>query len=110
MGTNRDIRESGRDDDGGRSASGHAGATLCCRAVGMARADKCQVNRMKPEISVIVPCFNGARYLRAAIESVLRQSEPAHEVIVVDDGSTDDSFEIAARYGPPVRAIRQENR
>ncbi len=58
-------------------------------------------------ISVIIPVFNGARYLGEAIQSVLDQTRPAEEIIVVDDGSTDDSHQIAAQY--PVTCIRQAN-
>ena len=59
-------------------------------------------------VSVIIPCYNGERYLEEAIESALAQTHQAVEIIVVDDGSTDNSSEIALRS--PVRYIRQENR
>jgi glycosyltransferase involved in cell wall biosynthesis len=49
-----------------------------------------------PRISVIVPVFNGAPYLAETLESIRRQTLPVAEVIVVDDGSTDESTEIAA--------------
>jgi glycosyltransferase involved in cell wall biosynthesis len=62
-----------------------------------------------PAISVITPCYNGAMYLRQTIESVLTQTYPPLEMIVVDDGSTDDSAAIAESFGPPVRVIRQRN-
>jgi glycosyltransferase involved in cell wall biosynthesis len=62
-----------------------------------------------PTVSVVIPCYNGAPFLRETIDSVLNQTRPALEVIVVDDGSTDDSAAIAQSYGPPVRVIRQEN-
>lgn len=57
----------------------------------------------QPTISVIIPVYNGASYLAEAIESALAQTQPSHEIIVVDDGSTDESAAIAARYGAPVR-------
>ncbi len=59
--------------------------------------------------AVIIPAFNAAAFLREAIESVLRQSEPAREIIVVDDGSSDDTLSIASAFGSPVTAVRQEN-
>jgi glycosyltransferase involved in cell wall biosynthesis len=60
-------------------------------------------------VSVVVPCYNQAHFLGEAIESVLSQSYPDSEIVVVDDGSTDDTSEVAGRY-PKVRLIRQENR
>ncbi len=59
-------------------------------------------------ISVIVPCYKQARFLGEAIESVLAQTYPNFEIIVVDDGSPDDASEVAAGY-PCVRYIRQQN-
>jgi glycosyltransferase involved in cell wall biosynthesis len=61
-------------------------------------------------VSVIVPTYNGAAYLGEAIRSLLAQSVRAAEIIVVDDGSTDASADIAASFGDDVRLIRQENR
>ncbi len=60
-------------------------------------------------VSVIIPCRNGAAFLREALDSVLAQTQPPREVIVVDDGSADGSGAIAESYGPPVRVLRQEN-
>jgi glycosyltransferase involved in cell wall biosynthesis len=62
-----------------------------------------------PTVSAVIPCYNGARFLRETLESVRAQSHPVLEVIVVDDGSTDDSAAIAESFGPPVRVIRQPN-
>jgi glycosyltransferase involved in cell wall biosynthesis len=59
-------------------------------------------------VSVIIPCYNGERYLQEAIESALAQSHPEVEIIVVDDGSTDGSSGIAQKF--PVRYLHQENR
>lgn len=65
-------------------------------------------NREPNLVSVIIPCYNHAHFLGEAIESVLKQTYPYFEVIVIDDGSTDNSSEIATRYSN-VRCIRQEN-
>ncbi|MEP7356398.1 MAG: glycosyltransferase [Anaerolineales bacterium] len=59
-------------------------------------------------VSVIVPVFNGARYLGQALDSILAQDYNSLELIVVDDGSTDDSPRIA-RACPPARLISQSN-
>ena len=60
-------------------------------------------------VTVVIPCYNQAHFLGEAIESILSQSYPNFEILVVDDGSTDDTSEVATRY-PRVRCIRQENR
>jgi glycosyltransferase involved in cell wall biosynthesis len=62
-----------------------------------------------PLVSVVMPVFNAARYLREALDSVYGQDYRPFEVIVVDDGSTDGSGAIAQSY-PGVRYLRQENR
>jgi glycosyltransferase involved in cell wall biosynthesis len=60
-------------------------------------------------ISVIIPVFNREAYLREALDSVLKQTRPADEIIVVDDGSTDRSAEVAHSYGGCVRYVFQAN-
>ncbi len=62
-----------------------------------------------PAISVIMPVFNGAPYIEAALASILAQHHPALEVVVVDDGSTDGSGAIAAAHGEAIRVERQDN-
>jgi hypothetical protein len=66
---------------------------------------------MFPKVSVVVPAYNLARYLGRAIESALAQDWPAEalEVIVVDDGSTDETPQVLAAYADRIRAIRQDN-
>jgi len=59
-------------------------------------------------VSVVIPCFEQAHFLGAAIESVLAQDHPDLEVIVVDDGSPDNVGAVAARY-PGVRCLSQDN-
>ncbi len=60
-------------------------------------------------VSVIIPCYNQGRFLAEAVDSVLNQTYPSVEIIVVDDGSTDDTPEVAARYGDRIRYIRKDN-
>jgi glycosyltransferase involved in cell wall biosynthesis len=62
-----------------------------------------------PLVSVVVLCHDYGRFLPEAIDSALAQDHPAIEVIVVDDGSTDDSLEVARRYEGSVRVLTQEN-
>jgi GT2 family glycosyltransferase len=64
---------------------------------------------MSPRFSVIIPAFNAAATLARAIESVRAQSWSAHEIIVVDDGSSDATAEVAGRFGDAVRLIREGN-
>lgn len=63
-----------------------------------------------PLVTVIVPAYNCAHFLPEALDSILAQQYPNLEVIVVDDGSNDESADIAEAYGTPVRVIRQANR
>lgn len=65
-----------------------------------------------PTISVVVPLYNHARYIEAALESVLSQTSPADEIILIDDGSSDNGFALAERVlvkVPQAKAYKQEN-
>jgi glycosyltransferase involved in cell wall biosynthesis len=66
---------------------------------------------MTPRVSVIVPAYNLAHFLGAAIDSALAQDWPREslEVIVVDDGSSDETPSLLASYGERIRTLRQEN-
>ncbi len=62
-----------------------------------------------PPVSVVIPTYNRSRLLVRAIDSVLAQTVPAAEILVVDDGSTDDTADVVADYGARVRYLRQPN-
>jgi len=59
--------------------------------------------------SVVIPAFNAERFLARAIRSALNQTLAPLEILVVDDGSTDRTSEVAQAFGPNVRCIRQDN-
>ena len=58
------------------------------------------------KISAYIPCYNAAKYLPATIEALLNQTVPPAELLLIDDGSTDNTREVAAKY--PVRVLRHE--
>jgi glycosyltransferase involved in cell wall biosynthesis len=60
-----------------------------------------------PLVSVIIPCYNYGHFLAEAIESIRQQAYPAKEIIVVDDGSTDTTREVAARYAEVIYIYQQ---
>jgi glycosyltransferase involved in cell wall biosynthesis len=62
-----------------------------------------------PTITIIIPCYRQACYLPGAVESALGQSYPAVEVIVVNDGSDDDTEEVARRYLGRIRYVAKKN-
>ena len=63
----------------------------------------------KLTFSVIIPVYNRAAVIARAVESVLAQSRPADEIIVVDDGSVDETASFLNQYLPQIKIIRQEN-
>jgi glycosyltransferase involved in cell wall biosynthesis len=65
---------------------------------------------MKPLVSILIPCYNAERWIAHAIESALAQTWPAKEVIVVDDGSSDQSLEIIKRFAGRIRWETGPNR
>src|SRR5262245_4807279 len=80
----------------------------------MSVADHSMTRRSgRPRVTVLMPVYNGAPFLRAAIDSVLRQSWSDFELLIIDDGSTDGSAAIADGYAaapPRVRVARVPHR
>ena len=72
------------------------------RAVGHANGDN--------PISIVVPCHNGGRYIDGLLASLAAQTFRDFELIVVDDGSTDNTEQVLKTYGDRLRYVRQENR
>lgn len=64
---------------------------------------------IKPKFSVIIAAYNGGATLPRAIDSVLAQSYPAYEIIIIDDGSTDNTTAIVSQYADKVRYHLQKN-
>src|SRR5256885_15520885 len=64
---------------------------------------------MSVRASIVIDNFNYARFLPAAIDSALAQTLPDTEVVVVDDGSTDDSLDVIACYADRVRPVLKDN-
>jgi len=64
---------------------------------------------VNPLVSVVIPVFNGERFLREAVESVLAQQYSPVEIIIVDDGSTDSTATVARSFPETVRYLHQTN-
>jgi glycosyltransferase involved in cell wall biosynthesis len=68
-----------------------------------------QYRRDGPTVSAVVGAYNAERLIGATIDSILRQTRPPDEVIVVDDGSTDGTVERLASYGDAIRVVHRAN-
>jgi glycosyltransferase involved in cell wall biosynthesis len=62
-----------------------------------------------PIVSIIIPCFRQAHFLRRTIQCALAQTQPGIEVIVINDGSDDNTEEVAAEFADRIRYVAQEN-
>jgi glycosyltransferase involved in cell wall biosynthesis len=65
---------------------------------------------MTPLVTIAIPCYNAGRWIGAAVQSALDQTWLAKEVVVVDDGSTDDSLPILEKFGTAIQLIRGAHR
>ena len=63
-----------------------------------------------PKVSILIPCYNAERWVAQAIQSALDQTHDDKEVIVVDDGSTDNSLDIIKSFGDKIRCETGPNR
>jgi hypothetical protein len=64
---------------------------------------------MRPTISAVIPAYNSAAFIAEAISSIRSQTYPVNEIIVVDDGSADNTGDVTRQAGNDIRYIRQEN-
>ena len=62
-----------------------------------------------PKVTIVIPIYNGENYMREAIDSALGQTYPNIEIIVINDGSTDNTEKIALSYGNRIRYFAKEN-
>jgi poly-beta-1,6 N-acetyl-D-glucosamine synthase len=81
---------------------------------GIQRAEGTDTQPFRPPVSIIVPALNEGKVIQAALRSLIRLDYPRYEIIVVDDGSTDDTFQKASELrgefgGRSVRVVRKAN-
>ena len=67
------------------------------------------ISRSDPVVSIVIPCYNYGRFLREAVDSAIKQTYSSIEIIVMDDGSTDETPEVAASYGNRIRYFWNPN-
>ncbi len=65
---------------------------------------------LRPKVSVIIATYNRSHFVCEAIESVLNQTFPDFEIIVIDDGSIDNTKQVLEKYSPHIQYIFQENK
>jgi glycosyltransferase involved in cell wall biosynthesis len=68
-----------------------------------------KIKRHLPSFSVVIPAYNAGPTIARALDSVLAQTCPAHEIIVVDDGSSDNTQQVVATYGDQIVYLQQTN-
>ncbi|NBU88196.1 MAG: glycosyltransferase family 2 protein, partial [Betaproteobacteria bacterium] len=106
------ARESPRAHRAARALERPKGQAACGRLRGippLGTTDQFEVGRTVTQVSVVLPTFNRAAWLPHAIDSVLHQRFQDFELIVVDDGSSDDTPEVLKRYGDALKWVTQPN-
>lgn len=81
-------------------------------AGGVVYNEKRKKEMKQPKISVIIPVYNGGKTIGKAIKSVLKQTYTNYELLIIDDGSTDNSLDICqsfARKDPRIRVVHKQN-
>lgn len=63
-----------------------------------------------PKISVLIPAYNAGKYIKMTLNSVIQQTIKPYEIIVLDDGSTDNTVEIVESYNPKITLLKQKNK
>ena len=84
-------------------------ASLLCHPASVFTARSPHSPVLRPLVSIVIPAYNGAATIRRAVESALAQTYQPTEIIVVDDGSTDDTAAALSQLGANVRCVRQPN-
>jgi O-antigen/teichoic acid export membrane protein/glycosyltransferase involved in cell wall biosynthesis len=95
--------------NGGFRAALPAAASPALPASAAVPVDVAAATPDTPLVSIVIPAYNAGRTVAESIDSALAQSYPLVEVVVVDDGSTDDTARILAGYGTRIRAVHQAN-
>ena len=75
----------------------------------MSEIFKSPLTELSPTITVVIPVYNGEKFVGEAIQSVLQQQVSSVEILIVDDGSSDSTVEIVSKFGGRVRLIQQPN-
>jgi glycosyltransferase involved in cell wall biosynthesis len=91
------------------SARGHSSGSDS-RHVDGAFAPTPQSIAPDPRLSVVITCYNYGHYIESCIDSLFSQGRAPHEIVVIDDGSTDATTELLAKYAGSIAVIRSENR